>query len=75
MPDDDSETIEGVISYLYMKDYQEDGHIVPLDGISEPEQTENKTATGKPAHVDARRVIGSNHVQIYIAADILGSLA
>lgn len=70
--DDDPETIERVVSYLYMNDYQEDGHIVPLDGISEPEQAEDETATGEPAKIDTTRAIGSNHVQVYIAADKFG---
>ncbi|OJJ79409.1 uncharacterized protein ASPGLDRAFT_52675 [Aspergillus glaucus CBS 516.65] len=55
-----------------MNDYQEDGHIVPLGGISEPEQSEDETATSEPADVDSIRAIGSNHVQVYIAADKFG---
>lgn len=65
LPDDDPETVERVISYLYMGDYQEDGHIVPLDGISEPEQPETETET-------ATEIIGSNHIQVYTAADKFG---
>lgn len=35
MPDDNPETIERVISYLYLQDYEEDGHTVQLDSITE----------------------------------------
>lgn len=42
---------------------------MPLDGISEPEQSEDETTTSEPADVDSIRPSGSNHVQVYISAD------
>jgi hypothetical protein len=41
LPDDSLETIERVISFLYLQNYEEQGHIVELSDISKSEKPSN----------------------------------
>lgn len=68
LPDDDPETIERVISYLYLHEYQGNGHIVPLS-VTAIRNSPLKSSTKCPADVGA---IARHHVRVYIAADKFG---
>ncbi|KAK2827853.1 hypothetical protein FQN49_007277 [Arthroderma sp. PD_2] len=84
LPDDGVETIERVLSYLYLQDYHESGHIVPLKSnenkshkISEidaetAENDPNSDAEDGSANSETIAVVASNNVLVYIAADKFG---
>jgi hypothetical protein len=53
LPEDDPETIERMISYLYLENYSEGGHVIPMSIDAD---------TSPPT-------VGLNNADVYIAAD------
>ncbi|KAJ9308090.1 hypothetical protein DTO217A2_2331 [Paecilomyces variotii] len=87
LPDDDPETIERVLSFMYLRKYNEVRHFIPMDDIAEPKKPEaepsqsginnsdpkNSDVEHKRATADiTTRDIGNNIIKVYIAADKYG---
>ncbi|KAM5442950.1 hypothetical protein MferCBS31731_001823 [Microsporum ferrugineum] len=78
LPDDDLETIERVLSFIYLQDYEETGHIVQLESTNTPEppKANTRAATNssytKKVEGTTANAAASNNVQVYIAADKFG---
>ncbi|PWY81871.1 hypothetical protein BO70DRAFT_362307 [Aspergillus heteromorphus CBS 117.55] len=81
LPDDDLETVERVISYLYIQDYMSTGHIVPLSctsdlqtGSVDPEETSNSPESDSHGHwtADPTAAEAYNNFRVYLAADKYG---
>ncbi|KAJ5995185.1 hypothetical protein N7481_002162 [Penicillium waksmanii] len=67
LPDDDIECVERILSFLYVKDYNETGHTMDLKSQL------NSTATDTSQHPSASVPQGAlNNIDVYIAADKFG---
>ncbi|PYH92112.1 hypothetical protein BO71DRAFT_384223 [Aspergillus ellipticus CBS 707.79] len=78
LPNDDLETIERVISYLYIQDYEPAGHIVPLDRVSDLEiedtdleETQDSPDSTAPDKfpVDPKAAEAYNSFRVYMVAE------
>ncbi|KAI9367463.1 BTB/POZ protein [Aspergillus egyptiacus] len=75
LPADDLETIERVLSFLYLEDYSVDSHTVDIKGGSSPEPTQVPTPLAE-SYISVEEAAAfsepDNHIQVYLAADKFG---
>ncbi|EZG02978.1 hypothetical protein H106_06508 [Trichophyton rubrum CBS 735.88] len=73
LPDDDSETIERVLSFLYLQEYDEKGHLMALDSqiTVAPSSTDGSSARNDEEQSKTTDA-GLNNAQVYVAADKFG---
>ncbi|KAJ5796815.1 BTB/POZ protein [Penicillium psychrosexuale] len=77
--DDNPETIERVLSFLYLRDYSEDGHILqyrPITELANKESdsyvSENKPENTEPESTEPENQSAFNNIEVFIAADKYG---
>lgn len=69
--DDTPETIERVLSFLYLRDYSEDGHTCQYQPISElaNKESDSSISESEPEIPEPANQSAFNNIKIFIAAD------
>ncbi|KKK21065.1 hypothetical protein P175DRAFT_0553436 [Aspergillus ochraceoroseus IBT 24754] len=83
LPASDCETVERVLSYMYIQDYKEDGHVVPLGRKSQQDDLDSdededssaisigsaRTSLHIPTETALKSTVALVNVQVYLAAE------
>ncbi|EFE39124.1 BTB/POZ domain protein [Trichophyton verrucosum HKI 0517] len=72
LPDDDFETIERVLSFLYLQEYDENGHLMALDSKAIVPSSSTDGSSAKDEKRTRTTDAGLNNVRVYVAADKFG---
>ncbi|KAL2214977.1 hypothetical protein M432DRAFT_554120 [Thermoascus aurantiacus ATCC 26904] len=76
LPEDDPQTVERVLSYLYIRDYEETGHTMDLVIESAVQKTESvgddPSANADELSQISVSSIAHNNIRVYVAADKFG---
>ncbi|EGD96081.1 hypothetical protein TESG_03541 [Trichophyton tonsurans CBS 112818] len=73
LPDDDFETIERVLSFLYLQEYDDNGHLMTWDSKVVVPSSSTDGSSAKSDEKQAKTSdAGLNNVRVYVAADKFG---